>query len=266
MVSMLQQRVRLGQWAKQYGLTRAAAYRMYKEDRMPANIKVEQVGRLLYVILPNTDRLKTIGYARVSSHDRKGQLKTQEERLWAYAGRNKIILDDVVSEVASGLNDNRKKLNALLSDPDVGYILVEHRERLARFGVNMIDAALKSRGGGVLVIDDAEIEEDLVRDMTDVLTSFCARLYDKRSARNRAEESDGGRAMTQAQFINAGIVVPLRLTHKQQRYAARCIGIDRYCYNWMVATHSLMRSCWGNKHQVGRAGRDEACVQRVEAR
>ena len=52
--------------------------------------------------------------------------------------------------------------------------------------------------------------------------------------------------MTQAQFINAGIVVPLRLTHKQQRYAARCIGIDRYCYNWMVATHSLMRSCWGS--------------------
>ena len=51
--------------------------------------------------------------------------------------------------------------------------------------------------------------------------------------------------MTQAQFINAGIVVPLRLTHKQQRYAARCIGIDRYCFNWMVATHSLMRSCWG---------------------
>jgi putative resolvase len=162
---------------------------MYKEDRMPANIKVEQVGRLLYVILPNTDRLKTIGYARVSSHDLKGQLKTQEERLWAYAGRNKIILDDVVSEVASGLDDNRKKLNSLLSDPDVGYILVEHRERLARFGVNMIDAALKSRGGGVIVIDDAEIEDDLMRDMTDVLTSFCARLYDKRSARNRAKRA-----------------------------------------------------------------------------
>ena len=52
--------------------------------------------------------------------------------------------------------------------------------------------------------------------------------------------------MTQAQFIDSGIVVPLRLTHKQQRYAARCIGIDRYCYNWMVATHSLMRSCWGS--------------------
>ena len=72
--------------------------------------------------------------------------------------------------------------------------------------------------------------------------------------------------MTQAQFIDSGIVVPLRLTHKQQRYAARCIGIDRYCYNWMVATHSLMRSCWGSKYQVGWTGRDEACVQRVEAR
>ena len=53
----------------------------------------------------------------------------------------------------------------------------------------MIDAALKSRGGGVIVIDDAEIEDDLVRDMTDVLTSFCARLYGKRSARNRAKRA-----------------------------------------------------------------------------
>ena len=66
---------------------------------------------------------------------------------------------------------------------------MEHRERLARFGVNMIDAALKSRGGRVIVIDDAEIEDDLVRDMTDVLTSFCARLYGKRSARNRAKRA-----------------------------------------------------------------------------
>ena len=114
---MLQQRVRLGQWAKQYGLTRAAAYRMYKEDRMPANIKVEQVGRLLYVILPNTDRLKTIGYARVSSHDRKGQLMTQEERLWAYAGRNRIILDDVVSEVASGLKRQSQEAQLLAVRP-----------------------------------------------------------------------------------------------------------------------------------------------------
>ena len=89
----------------------------------------------------------------------------------------------------------------------------------------------------MIVIDDAEIEDDLVRDMTDVLTSFCARLYGKSSARNRAEESDGGCVVTEintevkAQFINTGIVVPVRLTHKQQRYAARCIGIDRYCYN-----------------------------------
>ena len=71
--------------------------------------------------------------------------------------------------------------------------------------------------------------------------------------------------MTQAQFIDSGIVVPLRLTHKQQRYAARCIGIDRYCYNWMVATHSLMRLL-GPEYQVGWTGRDEACVQRVKAR
>ena len=111
-----------------------------------------------------------------------------------------------------------------------------------------------------------------MRDMTDVLTSFCARLYGQKFCSQTRGKSDGGCAVTEidtevkAQFINTGIVVPVRLTHKQQRYAARCIGIDRYCYNWMVATHSLMRSCWGRDIKWGWTGRDEACVQRVKAR
>ena len=72
--------------------------------------------------------------------------------MWTYAGQNSISLDRVVSEVASGLNDRRPKLRPLLADPRVGTILIEHRDRLARFGVRMVEAMLQARGGGLVVM------------------------------------------------------------------------------------------------------------------
>ena len=106
-----------------------------------------------------------------------------------YAGQNGLKLDRVVSEIASGLNDRRPKLLKLLSDPQVGTIIVEHRDRLARFGVGMVNAMLEARGGKLIVIDDAELADDLVRDMTEVLTCMCARLYGRRSAASRAKRA-----------------------------------------------------------------------------
>ena len=100
-----------------------------------------------------------------------------------------MLLDEVVSEVASGLNDRRPKLRRLLSDPTVRTVIVEHRERLARFGVGMVEAMLQARGGALIVIDNAEVPDDLVRDMTEILTCFCARLYGKRSAANKARRA-----------------------------------------------------------------------------
>lgn len=67
--------------------------------------------------------------------------------------------------------------------------MVEHRDRLARFGVGMVDAMLKARGGGLIVVDETDVDDDLVRDMTEIMTSFCARLYGRRSARNRARRA-----------------------------------------------------------------------------
>ena len=142
------------------------------------------------MVLPDDEPvLLTVGYARVSSHEQKSQLEPQANRLWAYAGQNQITLDRVVSEVASGLNDRRPKLRRLLADPKVGFILVEHRDRLARFGVGMVQAMLEARGGGLLVVEDKEVNDDLVRDMTEILTCFCARLYGRRSAANRASRA-----------------------------------------------------------------------------
>ncbi len=78
----------------------------------------------------------------------------------------------------------------LLGDPGVGTIVVEHRDRLARFGVEYLEAALAAQGRRVVVLDDAEVANDLVRDMVEVLTGFCARLYGRRSAKRRATKAD----------------------------------------------------------------------------
>ena len=74
----------------------------------------------------------------------------------------------------------------MLSDPDAKVIVVEHRDRLARFGVEHLEAALSAQGRRIVVADPGETTDDLVRDMIEVLTSMCARLYGRRGARNRA--------------------------------------------------------------------------------
>ena len=190
------QYIRLSQWAAQHGMHRITAWRHYNVGTLPPELQPKKIGNIVYVLAnPEATAGRTVGYARVSSAEQKPHLENQANRLWAYAGQNSILLDQVVSEVASGLNDRRPKLRRLLSDPTVHTIIVEHRERLARFGVGMVETMLQSRGGSLIVIDDTEVPDDLVRDMTGILTCFCARLYGKRSAANRARramEATGG--------------------------------------------------------------------------
>ena len=69
---------------------------------------------------------------------------------------------------------------------DVSRVIVEHRDRFARFAVEYVEAALAAQGRDLVVVGPAEVDDDLVRDMTEILTSFCARLYGKRASANRA--------------------------------------------------------------------------------
>lgn len=159
---------------------------------MPA----ERVGRLILVKTAASASAAAAGvvlYARVSSHDRRSDLDRQVARLTAWATERDLGVGQVVCEVGSGLNGKRPKLRRILSDPDARVIVVEHRDRLARCGVEHLEAALSAQGRRIVVADPGETTDDLVCDMIEVLTGMCARLYGRRGARNRAM-----RAVTEA--------------------------------------------------------------------
>lgn len=178
----------LAEWAEAQGIARVTAYRWFREGKLP--VPARKVGGLILVDSPaavEPSTVETVVYARVSSADQKSDLDRQVARVTVWATGQGMPVDRVVTEVGSALNGRRKKFLALLRDPAVGAIVVEHRDRFARFAVDYIEAALSAQGRRLVVVDNAEVDDDLVRDMTEILTSFCARLYGKRAAANRAQ-------------------------------------------------------------------------------
>lgn len=125
-------------------------------------------------------------YARVSSHDQRADLDRQIARLTACATTAGLPVVASVTEGGSGLNGRLPKLMRLLADPAAAVIVVEHRDRPARFGVEHLEAALAAHGRRLVVADSSETTDDLVRDMIEVSTSMCARLHGRRETRNRA--------------------------------------------------------------------------------
>ena len=96
-------------------------------------------------------------------------------------------MEAVIKEVGSGLNGHRKELLSLLKSPS--HILVEHRDRLCRFGFEYLEAALSAQSRRIIVADPKEVIDDVVRDLHEVIVSMCARLYGKRAAANKARKA-----------------------------------------------------------------------------
>lgn len=177
--------VKLSAWAKENGVSYRAALNWFHAGTLPVPAQQLPSGTIL-VDPPVVESGVVAAYCRVSSHDQKADLERQAGRVLTMCSERGIRIDRTVTEIGSGRNGRRTKLRKLLGDPKVSTIVVEHRDRLARFGVEYLEAALSAHGRTVVVLDDAELPDDLVRDLTEVLTSMCARLYGHRSASRRA--------------------------------------------------------------------------------
>jgi putative resolvase len=177
--------MKLSEWAERQGIHYMTAWRWWKAGKLPVPAYQTPSGSII-VELPDRPPGCVVVYARVSTHDRRSDLDRQIARMARWAAQEGLQVAEVVAEIGPGLDGKRTKLRRLLADQRATTIVVEHRDRLARFGVDYLAAVLAAQGRRIVVVEEGETTDDLVGDMVEVLTSLCARLYGHRGARNRA--------------------------------------------------------------------------------
>jgi predicted site-specific integrase-resolvase len=182
--------MKLSDYAKQQGVRYETAWRWFRDGK----IQGRRVGAHTILIDEPTSvpapvsGQKTVVYTRGSSAENKANLDSQAERLVAYCVARGYQVSKVVKEIGSGVNDNRPKFLALLADPSVGRIVIEHKDRGTRFGFRYIDTLLRAYGREIEVVNQAENStEDLLADLISIVYSFCARLYGQRRAKRKTE-------------------------------------------------------------------------------
>lgn len=126
-------------------------------------------------------------YARVASADQQDDVTRQMRRLRDYAAARGYQVVAEVAEIASGLNDERPKLRKLLTDARVGVLVVEHQDRLTRFGYGYIATLLEQQGRRVEAIFPTDTGDGLIDDFVAIITSMAARIYGRRNSKRRAE-------------------------------------------------------------------------------
>ena len=137
-----------------------------------------------------SDRRRTVAYARVSSHDQKGDLDRQKQVLEVYCARQGWTFE-VISDLGSGMNYRKKGLKRLLGailDGEVGRLVITHKDRLLRFGAELVFAICEAKQVEVVILnqgEDTSFEEDLAKDVLEIITVFSARLYGSRSKKNK---------------------------------------------------------------------------------
>ena len=137
-----------------------------------------------------SDTRRTLAYARVSSHDEKEDLERQKQVLEMYCARQGWAFE-ILSDLGSGMNYQKKGLKKLIEvilEGSVGRLVLTHKDRLLRFGAELIFAICEAKEVEVVILnqgEDTSFEEDLARDVLEIITVFSARLYGCRSRKNK---------------------------------------------------------------------------------
>ncbi len=180
--------MKLSHYAKQQGISYRTALRWWQAGQ----IKGYQAPSGTIIVTPeesSTQTEKIALYARVSTRERKDNLDRQIERLSSYCAAKGYQINLIVKEIASGVNDSRPKLLSLLKDTSITRIVIEHKDRLTRFGFCYLQTLLETQGRTIEVVNLAENDhEDLIADLTAIVYSFTARLYGQRRAKHTTEQ------------------------------------------------------------------------------
>lgn len=191
--------VSIGEAAKELGVSVDTVRRWANADKLrferaPSGHRrfyLADLKRITPKVLNKLDERITINYARVSSHDQKADLTRQVQVLEAFSGSNGWQFE-TISDLGSGLNYQKKGLQKLLKrllKGDVGRLVITHKDRLLRFGSELVFAICEEFETEVVIInksaEEVTFEQELVTDMIELVTVFSARLYGSRSKKNK---------------------------------------------------------------------------------
>ena len=179
-------KIKISEYAKMKDVSQRTVWRWIKNNEL--QIEHTRTGRVR-ILLDVNKETKVAVYARVSSSENKDNLEKQKDRVVSFCNAKGYKIEKIVTEIGSGLNDHRPKLEALLIDKAIDLIVVEHKDRLARFGTNYIEKLMAATDRKIEVINPVQDEkEDLMQDFVSLVTSFTARLYGLRRSKRQTEK------------------------------------------------------------------------------
>ena len=187
--------VKLSEYARRNSISYHTAWRHFRDGKIPSARQLP-TGTVVVDDEQTEAAEYTVIYARVSSSENRDNLDAQANRLVRFCEARGWVVNEVVKECASGLNDQRPKLSKILSLRKATRVVVEHKDRLTRFGFNYIKLLYPECE--FVVVNEAEDQQDLFEDFTSLVTSFCARIYGRRRSRRVTErviaavQEDGG--------------------------------------------------------------------------
>jgi putative resolvase len=181
-------KIKLSDYAKENGVCYRTAWNRFNAGKIPHATK-SNTGTIEIELVKKQKPVFNVVYTRVSTSEQRKDLETQTDRLVQFANSRGLQVHKVIKEVASGLNDQRPKLQEILEDEKVTLIIVENKDRLTRFGFNYLTTLLKFKDCEILVMNEIQDnKEDLIQDFISIITSFCARIYSRRRSKNQVEK------------------------------------------------------------------------------
>ena len=180
--------IKLSEWAKMNNYSYRGAFGLFKRDGIPKSKQLDSGTILIEVneVEVSSKSEHNVVYARVSSSENKINLNSQADRISQFCNAKGWIVNEIIKECASGLNDNRPKLEKIFKDRKATRIVVEHKDRLTRFGFNYIKTLYPECD--IIVINEVDSDkEDLIQDFISIVTSYCARIYGNRRSKRKTE-------------------------------------------------------------------------------
>lgn len=197
-------RYKVGEFAKLLNVTVKTLQNWDKQGtlkayRTPTNQRFyteEQLNQILNLSNTNQDEKQglKIGYCRVSTHNQKNSLEHQEEYLRSYTNAKGVILDEVFTDIGSGINYNRKNFNRILElveDGEVAEIYVTYKDRFVRFGFDWFNTFCEKHGAKIIILNQPSTspEQELAEDLLNIVTVFSARSHGLRTYKKQLEQN-----------------------------------------------------------------------------